>query len=457
MQPEIYARRREILQAAIPGDAVLLLGNSQSPRNYKDNTYPFRQSSHLLYYSGLTRPDVALLLLPDGTTELFAAPANPDDMVWSGPQATRAELARQAGIEIVQPLDDLAAAIHSLVAHGLGLHTLPPVRGETSLWLARLIAPASMPDVVSQSLVTAVVAQRSVKSDDEIASIESALELTARMHAVACTLTRPEVSEACVEAAMQQVALEALCHQSYPPIVSVRGEILHGAATTRPMQAGELLMIDAGAENRDGYASDITRVLPVSGHFTDRQRDIYRIVLDAQLAAIATIKPGVNAREVHLTAARHIAQGLIDLGLIRGSADNCVEQGAHALFFCHGIGHMLGLDVHDMEDLGDTVGYEPGEKRSKQFGLSFLRFARTLKPGFVMTVEPGIYFNEALISRWKAENRLADVINYDKLDPFIGMGGVRIEDDILVTETGRRVLGPSIPKTPDDVENAMRA
>ncbi len=243
---------------------------------------------------------------------------------------------------------------------------------------------------------------------------------------------------------------------AFQPIVTVRGEVLHNESYANTLSAADMLLIDSGAESRRCYASDVTRTFPVNGHFEPQQRDIYEVVLAAQLAAITTASPEVTNRDVHLMAARTIASGLTDVGLMRGDPDAAVEAGAHALFFPHGIGHMLGLDVHDMEDLGDEVGYPAGESRSTQFGLNALRLARRLEPGFVITVEPGIYFIPALIDRWRAEGRHADFIRYDKVQAFRGFGGVRIEDDVLITETGSRVLGPGIPKSVDEVEQAVR-
>jgi Xaa-Pro aminopeptidase len=276
------------------------------------------------------------------------------------------------------------------------------------------------------------------------------------MFRAAMAATRPELTEAAIAAELMKPAIAANRQLAFQPIVTVRGEVLHNESYANTLSAADMMVIDSGAESERWYASDITRSFPVNGRFEPAQRDIYEVVLAAQLAAITTASPGVTNRDVHLVAARTITSGLIDVGLMKGDAAAAVEAGAHALFFPHGIGHMLGLDVHDMEDLGDEVGYPEGESRSTQFGLNALRLARRLEPGFVVTIEPGVYFIPALIDRWRAEGRHADFIRYDKVQAFRGFGGIRIEDDVLITDSGSRVLGPGIPKSVSEVEQAVR-
>ncbi len=447
--------RREALRGLLPGGAILLLGNGQASRNYEDNAYPFRQDSHFLYFVGAVRPDLALLLLPDGTGTLYGPAGHPDDVVWSGPQPSLGDLAARAGLARHAPAERLAA---DLAACGR-VHYLPPYRASNRLLLADLlgVAPAAVAAGASRALVRAVVALREVKSDAEIAEIETALGVSALMYQFALRSVRPGLHEAQIAGAMLGVALSYDMQPSFQPIVSVRGEILHNESRANTLEPGQLLLLDSGVETSESYCSDITRTLPVGGVFAPRQRDVYDVVLSAQAAAIEAVAPGATNRDVHLAAALAVASGLKDLGLMRGDPAEATAAGAHALFFPHGIGHMLGLDVHDLEDLGDAVGYDEGEARSQQFGLNFLRLAKTLKPGFVITIEPGIYFNPALIARWQDAGLHAGFIDYAAVRRYAGFGGIRLEDDVLVTADGHRVLGAPIPKTADDVELMMGA
>lgn len=445
--------RREALRGLLPEGAILLLGNGQASRNYEDNAYPFRQDSHFLYFTGLARPDLALLLQPDGTGTLYAPAAHPDDVVWSGPQPSAADLAAQSGLARHAPLDRLAA---DLAACG-PVHYLPPYRAANRLLLADLlgVAPAAVAAGASRALVRAVVALREIKDDAEIAEIETALGVSALMYQFALRNARPGLHEAQIAGAMLGVALSYDMQPSFQPIVSVRGEILHNESRANMLEPGQLLLLDSGVETGEGYCSDITRTIPVGGVFSPRQRDVYDVVLAAQAAAIEAVAPGATNRDVHLAAALAVSRGLTDLGLMRGDPAEATAAGAHALFFPHGIGHMLGLDVHDMEDLGDAVGYDEGAARSPQFGLNFLRLAKALKPGFVITIEPGIYFNPPLIARWQDAGLHAGFLDYAAVRRYAGFGGIRLEDDVLVTADGNRVLGPPIPKTADDVELVM--
>jgi Xaa-Pro aminopeptidase len=448
-----YADRRGALRRAVPDGAILLLGQPETPRNYAANAYPFRQDSHFLYYTGLNLPDLALLVAPDGRETLFGPPVDMDTIIWMGPRPSLEELATSAGVAGAADVVRLRDAVASQSA----VCFLPPYRGDQALRLAALLGvPASEAAAqASRELMRAAARQRSIKSDEEVAEIEEALGVSARMLRAAAQAVRPGARESEIAAAMQRVSLAADRAQAFCPIVSIRGETLHNTFYGNVMQAGGLLLLDYGAESPRGYASDVTRVLPVSGRFTPQQREIHQVVLDAQLAVIAAASPRRTNRELHLLAARTIAGGLKAIGLMKGDVDQAVEQGAHALFFPHGIGHMLGLDVHDMEDLGDLVGYPEGEARSTQFGLAFLRLAKKLEAGFVITVEPGVYFIPPLIDLWAAERRHAAFIDYRAVEAYRGFGGVRIEDDLLITSDGARVLGPGIPKTADQVERLM--
>jgi Xaa-Pro aminopeptidase len=457
MNATTYRERRQALREAIPGGAILLLGNSEAPRNYVDNPYPFRQDSHFLYYAGTSYAQLALLLEPDGRVSMYGPPEDPDDLVWFGPQPSLEDHGREAGVDRVDTLDALRERLQSLDTVDGRVHFLPPYRHQRRLALADLLGadPRSVDAGVSQDLLKTVIDQRNFKSEDEVAEVEDALAVTAAMYRAAMGATRAGRTEAEIAAVLQQAALASNRQLAFIPIVTVHGEVLHNHSYGNTLSDGDVLVIDSGSESPRFYASDITRSWPVSGRFSSEQRAVYEIVLAAQQAAIAMASPSTTNREVHLCAARTITEGLREMGLMQGDVDDAVAEGAHALFFPHGIGHMLGLDVHDMEDLGDEVGYPGGEARSEQFGLSLLRMVRRLEPGFVITVEPGVYFIPALIDRWRAEKLHSEFIRYDRLDSFMEFGGIRIEDNVLITEDGSRVLGPGIPKTVDEVEAAV--
>lgn len=450
MDTSRFVSRRKALMAALPGEALLILSNRPTPRNYAANTYAFRQNSHFLYFTGLKAPDLALLLTPDGRETLYGAPPQEDEPVWSGASPSLEAQAAEAGLTQVAPQTELPTALARLGK----VHFTAPYRAAERLWLAELLGttPDEVPTRASLPLARAIVALRAVKDEDEVAEIEEALSITARMFESARPLIHPGSSEAAVRAAMLGVAALYDRALAYEPICSVRGEILHNPQCRHRLDSGALLLIDMGAESPNHYASDITRCYPVDARFNSRQREIYILVWRVQEAIIAKAKPGVSYRELHLLASRVFIEGLKQLGLMRGDGQEALAAGAHALFFPHGLGHMLGLDVHDMEDLGDLVGYEEGQTRSPQFGLSYLRFARELRPGFVLTVEPGLYFNPELIARWRAARLHESFINYERLEAYAGFGGVRVEDDILITQDGARVLGPGIPKTPEALE-----
>jgi Xaa-Pro dipeptidase len=455
--PEIYRQRRNQLRKKSESGVVLWMGHVLQSRNFADETYPFRQNSHFLYYTGLSQPDLAVLSFPEKDHDiLFARPEDIDDIVWSGSHPSPIDLAHAAGIEEVKDIGRLEDYAKKLLNHGTKIHYLPPYQYSSLFRISKLlkVGTARVAAKASRPLMEQVAIQRSTKSDEEITEIEEALEVTDRMHRACMAAARPGKRESELSAAIQAIALSRSRQQAFTPIVTVRGEVLHNHSYDNILVKGQLLLNDSGAESAKYYASDITRTFPVSGRFTKLQAEIYQIVLRMQLGAIDMIEPGVSYRDVHLHACRLLAEDLRSVGLMRGNPSDAVEAGAHALFFPHGIGHMMGLDVHDMEDLGDIVGYVKREKRSGQFGLKFLRLSRPLEPGFVLTVEPGIYFIPALMDRWLGEGRHKEFINYGKLESFRKFGGIRIEDNILVTPTGSRVLGPGIPKTIRDVEAA---
>ncbi len=454
---DIYRERRNQIREKVDNGIILWLGHNLQPRNYTDNTYLFRQNSHFLYYTGLSQPDLAMLSFPEPDHDmLFAQSENIDDIVWSGKRLSPHDLACGAGIETVEDTERLEEYLTRARTSGLKIHYLAPYQYSSLFRIAQLLnlRTGDVGPGASRHLMEQVANQRSVKSDAEIAEIEEALAVTDRMHRACMAAARPGKRESEIAGLIQSIALSFDRQQAYTPIVTVRGEVLHNHSYDGILAEGQLLLNDSGAESSRYYASDITRTSPVSGRFSSLQADIYNIVLHMQLETIGMIKPGISYREVHLHACRIMVEDMIGLGLMKGDPSAAVEAGAHALFFPHGIGHMMGLDVHDMEDLGDIVGYGKKEKRSSQFGLNFLRLSRPLEAGFVLTVEPGIYFIPALIERWKGESLHKDFINYNRLYPFGSFGGIRIEDDVLVTPTGTRILGPPIPKTIPEVEAA---
>jgi len=427
--------------------------------NYPANAYPFRQDSSFLYYFGLDLPGLAAAVDIEGETEvLLGNDVSLEDIIWTGPLPSVRELGQRAGVKRAAPLAQLSEIVAEARRKKRPVHYLPPYRMEQALRLADLLScPVSMvKSRASKQLIQTVVAQRSIKSPEEIQEIESALRITYRMYIAAMKMTRPGIYEREIVGAIEGLALASGCMTAFPTILTMNGHIFHHHGHEHRLKKGRLLVIDSGAASPSGYASDITRTIPVSGRFSVQQKEIYEIVLAAQLKAISMAGPGIKYRDVHLAAARVIAAGLKDLGLMKGDTEEAVSLGAHALFFPHGLGHMLGLDVHDMESLGENfVGYDETTRRSDQFGLAYLRLARRLEPGFVLTCEPGIYFIPALIDQWKKDRRFVDFINYDRVESYRNFTGIRIEDDLLITKEGNRVLGRPIPKRIHEVQKAM--
>ena len=456
-KPEIYQQRRKKLKSLVKSGLCLFPGNPQSPMNYPANCYPYRQDSSFLYFFGLDTPGLDAVVDIDGGQDiLFGDEVTLEDIIWVGPQPRLKDRAAAVGIRQVKPSAELADYLKKAVEQKRKIHFLPPYRAEVSLKLATWLGlkPEKIKAAASVELIKAVVALRSVKSQEEVREIEKALTVTREMYLTAIPQVRPGVKEQEVLAFMEMVLRANGMYFSFPPIVTINGQIFHKTSYEDTLKKGRFLVMDTGASSERHYACDITRSIPVGGRFNSRQKDIYSIVLTGQEEAIKSIKPGLKYRDIHLKAARVMAEGLRELGLMKGNLDEAVNQGAHALFFPHGLGHMLGLDVHDMENLGENyVGYDQSIKRSEQFGLGYLRLARSLEPGFVLTVEPGIYFIPALIEKWKKEKKFKEFINYEKVEKFLDFGGVRIEDDVLVTENGYKVLGPKIPKKIKDIES----
>jgi len=458
--PATHTQRRARLAKEIGSGLVLFLGNEEVGMNYSANVYPFRQDSTFLYFWAVDQPGLSALIDIDaGTETLFGDDVTMADVVWSGPQPSIASRAAEGGAAHAAPAAALADRIAEALTKKRPVHFLAPYRAEHTVKLAALlgVAPGAVKERRSKAMHQAVAAQRLYKTPEEVADIELAVDVSREMYAAAMRAIRPGRKEYEIVAEVARVVMARGCTYSFPPICSVHGETLHNPFYRNTLAAGDMLILDSGAETPSRNASDITRTMPVGGAFTSRQRSIYDAVLRAQMGALAAIKPGVPYKDIHLGAAKSFVTDLTALGLMKGSADEAVAAGAHALFFPHGLGHMMGMDVHDMENLGeDVVGYGAGYERSTQFGLNYLRLARPLEPGFVLTVEPGLYFIPALIDQWKAEGKNAAFINFAEVEKFRDARGCRIEDDVLVTATGGRVLGPAIPKTIADVEAACQ-
>ncbi len=454
---KIYTDRRNKLKKQLKSGLILFPGNEEPAMNYTGNTYAFRQDSSFLYFFGVDQADLFGVIDIDNDEDIiYGNEFDIYDIIWMGQQKTIRTKAAKAGINKTEPLKNLSVKINDAVRRGVKIHYLPQYRYKIINQISGLlgIQPNAVNNYTSFGLIEAVISQRSKKIKEEITEIEYALDIAYDMHTTAMKMAEPGMIEQEVAGAIEGIALSMGPGVSFPPIVSVRGEILHNHSHTNKMKKGDLMVNDSGAESYMHYASDITRTFPVDGKFTSKQKEIYEIVLKAQMDSIKAIKPGKKFRDVHLLAAKVITSGLKELGLMKGNVDEAVKAGAHAMFFPHGLGHMLGLDVHDMEGLGeDYVGYNDNVKRSEQFGLAYVRLAKELEPGYVLTVEPGIYFMPELIDMWKSENKFKQFINYDKVKAYKGFGGIRIEDNILVTKDGYRVLGKNpIPKTVAGVE-----
>lgn len=453
---EVYIKRRAALRGKMKNGLALFIGNTEAPMNYPANTYHFRQDSDFLYFFGIDLPGLAGLIdIDSGKEMLFGDDFDMDDIVWMGPQPTIRELAAGCGITNTAPMNKIEELISEAMSKKREIHFLPPYRGETKMFLGSVLKenPCQMKTRASAELIRAVVSLRSIKEKIEISEIEKAVGIAYEMHVTAMKVCKPGVNEQDIFGFVEGIALSKGAGTSFPTILSINGQTLHNHSHNNILMKGRMMVTDAGAETNRHYASDITRTTPVGGKFSSQQKEIYEIVLNANVEAIKSAGPGKSNRDTHILACRILASGLKDLNLLKGDIDDAVQSGVHALFMPHGIGHMLGLDVHDMEALGENyVGYNEKVIRSDQFGLAFLRFALQYLPGHVFTVEPGCYFIPELIESWKAEGKFRDFINYDRIEKFLSVGGIRIEDDVLITEKGNKVLGKPIPKTIEEIE-----
>jgi len=453
---EVYIRRRTDLKKIMTKGIGLFLGNMESPMNYPDNTFHFRQDSSFLYFFGLNHPGLAAAIdFESGEEIIFGNDVDIEDIIWMGTQPLLSDRAAEAGIQKTAPFQKLTDYINSAIKLGRKVHYLPPYRGDNIILLDRLtgIHSSRIKEYASLELVKAVIKLRSIKDEYEITELEKAWEIGYEMHVTAMKMAIAGESEQRISGIIEAIPLKYGGHYSFPVILSQNGQILHNHTHNGILENGRLMIVDSGAETAMGYASDFTRTIPVGGKFTPKQKDIYQIVLDANEKARTLSKPGVTYQQVHLEAAKVIASGLKDLGLMKGNVDEAVAAGAHALFMPHGLGHMMGLDVHDMEDLGQIyVGYDEQTRPIDQFGTAYLRLGRKLEPGFVITDEPGIYFIPALIEKWKNEKTNTAFINFDKVNDYLTFGGIRLEDDLLITNAGCRMLGKRIPITIEEVE-----
>lgn len=450
---ETYVQRRAQLKKQMGSGLLLFLGNDEQGLNYEDNTFRYRQDSSFLYYFGLSFAGLSALIDVDEDKEIiFGNELTIDDIVWMGSQPTLHEKAGRVGISETCPTADMAEYLHKAVLRGQTIHYLPPYRAEHRLKLMEWLGIPPARQEGSVPFIRAVAAQRNHKSAEEIAEIERACDVTADMHIAAMKMLRPGMYEYEVVAEMNHVAQRNNCELSFATIATINGQTLHNHYYGNKVRPGDLFLIDAGAEVESGYAGDMSSTIPADRTFTPRQRAIYEIQNAMHLASVDALRPGIPYMEVYDLSARVMVEGLKELGLMKGNAADAVHEGAHALFYPHGLGHMMGLDVHDMESLGEVwVGYN-GQPKSTQFGRKSQRLAIPLEPGFVHTVEPGVYFIPELIDLWRSQKKFTDFINYDKVEEYRHFGGVRNEEDYLITETGARRLGKKIPLTPDEVE-----
>ncbi len=444
-EKKIYVARRAELCRKLGGGVYLFLGNNEVGANYEDNGYAFRQDSTFLYYFGLDYAGLAAIIDVDENRQIiFGNDLTIDDIVWTGPMPTLAENASEVGITDTRPMSALAEYIHDAESHGRKVDFLPPYRGDHKVWLQDLfgINPAEQAAKASVPFRKAIIDMRLHKQPEEIEEIEKAVDISTRMHLAAYRAARPGVEEAQIAALVRHIASEHGETLSYPTIATVRGEILHNHGFIHTLKPGDIFLLDAGAESKMHYAGDLSSSCPVSDRFDERQEVIYNIHLKSYYAAVNTLKPGVPFRNAHIAAAVEICKGMKDLGLMKGDPVEAAESGAYALFFPCGLGHSMGLDVHDMENLGEQyVGYEEGHPKSTQFGFKSLRLARPVEPGYVFTIEPGIYFDPQLMDYWQAEKKFTQFINYDKLAPWRNFTGLRNEMNYVITNDGIRLLG----------------
>jgi len=453
-ESHIYQERRNKLSVAFSEGVALFLSNNESPVNYPANTYHYRQDSNFLYFFGLSLPNIiGIIDFERKKSILFGDDFTIDDIIWMGDQPKLLDLAAKVAVDEVRPLGELASFLK-----GKHVHFTPPYRAENKIELARLLRKNIEELAPSIALIKKIVSLREIKSSEEIIQMEDANEIGVFMHQMVMRYCKPDTTERELFGIAEGIALSMGNGTSFPIILSQNGQTLHNHEHHLVLEKGRLLVMDAGAENVMNYCSDHTRTLPVSGTFSAKQKEIYETVYRANMAAIANCKPGIQHLENHKLAVTILTEGLQNIGLMKGNIEESVALGAHALFMPHGLGHQVGLDVHDMEDLGENyVGYDETIERSKIFGWGALRMAKTLRTGHVVTIEPGIYFIPHLIDIWKKEKKFEAFINYDKVETYRNFGGIRIEDSVLITEDGARVLGSHLSKSVEEIETILQS
>lgn len=450
---ETYIARRAKLKQAIGSGLLLFIGNDECGSNYADNTYHFRQDSTFLYFFGLPYAGLSAIIDIDNDKEIiFGDELTIDAIVWMGTQPSIKEKSERVGIKETRPFNEIETYLKNAQQKGQTIHYLPTYRAEHQLKLQSWLGIYPGTEQPSIPFIKGIVNQRIYKSNEEIEEIEKACIATADMHLTAMRIVRPGITEAEVAAAVAEVAFANNYELSFPTIATINGQTLHNHYHGNMIKSGDMLLLDAGAETEMGYAGDMSSTIPADKTFTTRQKEIYDIQVACHEASVAALRPGISFEEVYDLSAKVIVEGLKSLGFMKGDAEEAVKAGAHALFYPHGLGHMMGLDVHDMENLGEQyVGYD-GRPKSTQFGRKSLRLARMLEPGFVHTIEPGIYFIPELIDLWRGENKFSEFINYEKVAMYKDFGGIRNEEDYLITETGARLLGKKIPIHTEEVE-----
>lgn len=441
-------RRRRL--AELVDMPVTLWAGRSSPRNFPANTFPFRASSHFLFFAGLPLKN-AVIRLAAGRLELFMDDADPGSALWHGEMPKREDIAQTIGADAAFPMAELESRVAGSATIAVQDY---PTQLQQAKVLQREVLPANAPQGTDWELARAIILLRLTHDAGALAQLRQAAAVTVQAHLAGMAATPGAKSEADIRGAMERVIISHNMSCAYSSIVTVHGEVLHNEQYHNSLQLG-LLLADVGAETEMGWAADVTRTWPVSGKFSATQRDIYHVVLAAHDACINKVYPGVEYRDLHLLAATVVAEGLVDLGILIGQPEDLVEMDAHALFFPHGVGHLLGLDVHDMEDLGDLAGYEPGRSRSDRFGLNYLRLNRPLRPGMLVTIEPGFYQVPAILNDLQLRSKYQHVVNWQRLAQFADVRGIRIEDDVLVTEKGSEVLTAALPTNADDIEEAV--
>lgn len=453
---EVYSERRSKLKKEISKGIALFVANHEASMNYPDNTYHYHQDSNFSYFFGLDLPNYAGVIdFESGEEILFGNEVTIDDVIWMGPQPSLTEQAEKIGVQKTKELSSLAGYLQEVMKLGRKIHFLPPYRGEMKIELSGLLhlPVGALKQNSSMELIRAIVKLREIKDALEISEIEKAVATAYLMHTTAMKMAKPGVVEQEIAGIIEGIAIACGGQVSFPVILSIDGQTLHNHLHRNVLKEGRMMVVDAGAETENYYDSDITRTIPVGGKFNQRQKEIYEIVLAANMNVIKNVGPNMEYRKMHTLACRTIIEGLKAVGLMKGNVDDALAAGAHYLFMPHGLGHQMGMDVHEMEGLGeDNVGYDEITIRSKQMGFSGLRMGKTLKPGHVITDEPGIYFVPKLIDVFRSEGKFNEFVNYDKVETYKDFGGIRIEDDLLITENGSRVLGKPIPKTVAEVE-----